>query len=198
MPTSTPIKPNNKYFKNCKRAMRHQAKLGYGQNKDNDSKLNYEMPKSVNSNSNAPDQSESRNPSKRQNETNKPSQSKSPKQTKNHPQDDPQDDPKQNEASPEIYGFYQLIDDKKELKAKVSDLKLELYTTKTKCISLEDENSLLKDKLWRANSIKADLKNKTAGNPCKLIDGKWTIESNGLVIKMDKKEAGSDDEDFWQ
>ena len=192
--------------------MRHQAKLGYGQNKDNDGKLNYEMPKSDKSYSNTPGQSENRNLSKKSNETNttgqsenrnsskkpnetsKSSQSKSPKQAKIHPQDDS----RQDETFPEIYGFYQLIDDKKELKAEVSDLKLELYTTKTKCISLEDENSLLKDKLWRANSIKADLKSKTAGNPCKLIDGKWTIESNGMVIKMDKMEAGSDDDDFWQ
>ena len=174
--------------------MRHQAKLGYGQNKDNDSKLNYERPKSDNSNSNSPDQSENRIHSKKPIVTNKPSQSKNSKQAK----DEPQHDFSQDEASPELYGFYQLINDKKELKADISDLKLELYTTKTKCITLEDENALLKDKLWRANSIKADLKNKTAGNPCKLIDGKWTIESNGLVIKMDKKEAESEDEDFWK
>ena len=177
--------------------MRHQAKLGYGQNKGNDNKLNYDLSKLDKPNANSSNRSDSRiSSNKSKGETDKSSQSKSPKQV--NPLDEHHEhDFRQDETSPELYGFYQLIDDKKELKAKVSDLKLELYNSKTKIISLEDENSMLKEKLWRSNNVKADLKNKTAGNPCKLIDGKWTIESDGLVIKMDKKEAVSDEE-FWR
>ena len=221
MPTSTPIKPNSKYFKNCERAMSHQAKLGYGQNKHGDNKLNYSPPSEHDKNKSITKSSGSRKSTARRSSRRTPrssninngsddSNSRSSdirKSTKRSSSSRKSASPANNARSSgdeahietgyeESLAFQQVLNERKELKEQVKKLKACLETSIQQTVDLTEEKDELHEKLWTHKCLRSQMKKRAVENPCKFIDGRWLIEGGSIRIEIGAKKASGDrDED---
>ena len=221
MPTSTPIKPNNKYLKNCERAMSHQARLGYGQNKHGDNKLNYSPPKTNKNDKNKSldKSSENRKSSSRSSSRRTPSNAnnndssgsndrpsdirKSTKRRSNSRESKSPakcarssgDDVHIENGHEEYLAFRQVIRERKELREQVDRLKACLEVSVNQNVELTEEKNELSEKLWTHKCLRSQMKKRAIRNPCKFIDGKWVVVDSNIRIEIGAKANDSEDRD---
>ena len=192
--------PKKDYYKNVKRAMQHQARLGYGQNKDGDGIVNSPSRRPDKANSNAPNSKKDKQHETKSSSSKKGTDIKDPNSRKVR---QPETKSSQkctdiNDYQPcraEELAWIQVNHDKKALEKEVKSLKAKIEKQDNTIYKLESETLELNSKNCKLESEIESLPWKKLGDEYVLKDIKFT-EMRFRYVENDGDESNSE-EDSW-